>query len=92
MIIRIIFFVTLVFGFSISSFAQDIITRDADGNLWLITDTIQGSTYYIDNKGKKIEVIANESLSNKQEELDWIILHNQFDLWSKVYGHKDLAK
>lgn len=53
MIIRIIFFVTLVFGFSISSFAQDIITRDADGNLWLITDTIQGSTYYIDNKGKK---------------------------------------
>jgi hypothetical protein len=89
MIIRIIFFVALVLGSSISSFAQDNITRDADGNLWLITDTIQGSTYYIDNKGKKTEVIANESLSNKQEELDSIIMHNQFDLWSKVYGHKD---
>jgi len=89
MIIRIIFFVTLVLGFSISSFAQDNITRDADGNLWLITDTIQGSTYYIDNNGEKTEVIANESLSNKQEELDSIIMHNQFDLWSKLYGYKD---
>ena len=51
MIIRIIFFVALVLGSSISSFAQDNITRDADGNLWLITDTIQGCTYYIDNNG-----------------------------------------
>lgn len=89
MIIRIIFFVALVLGSSISSFAQDNITRDADGNLWLITDTIQGCTYYIDNNGKNTEVIANKSLSNKQEELDSIIMHNQYDLWSKLYGYKD---
>ena len=89
MIIRVIFFVTLVLGSSMSSFAQDNITRDADGNLWLITDTIQGSTYYIDNNGKNTEVIANEILSNRQEELDSIIMHNQFDLWSKLYGYKD---
>ena len=69
-------------------FSQNRISRDADGDVWLQTDTIKGTMQYINNRGKSIDVISIGPIFEK-EKLDSLILCNQYDLWSSIKGYEE---
>lgn len=87
MIIRAIFILVFSICSCANSFAQRI-SKDADNNLWLITDSIKGITYYKDNRGKCTEVLSMNNLVSNKEEIDSLIMNNQYNLWEKKYGFK----
>jgi len=68
-------------------FSQNRVAKDADGNLWMQTDTISGKMYYIDKKGLSTEVVPDKQLASKIKILDSLVLQNQYELWSKARGY-----
>lgn len=89
MIIRIFVYFVFTFCFCIHSFSQERVARDADGNIWLMTDTIRNVMHYIDNDGHSIEVTTRKDLMYEKENLDSLIMRNQYDLWSNWDGCKE---
>ena len=89
MFTRIIVYFVFTFCFCIPSFSQERVARDADGNIWLMTDTIRNVMHYIDNDGHSIEVTTRKDLMCEKEELDSLIMRNQYDLWSNWDGCKE---
>ena len=87
--IKIISFIDFAFCFCVHSFSQERISRDADGCVWLMTDTITDVMHYVKNNGNSIEVTARKDLVNEIEKLDSLIMRNQYDLWSGRDGCKD---
>ena len=87
MFTRIIVYFVFTFCFCIHSFSQERVARDADDNIWLMTDTIRNVMHYIDNDGHTIEVTTRKDLMCKKEKLDSLIMRNQYDLWSNQDGY-----
>ena len=87
MFTRIIVYFVFTFCFCIPSFSQERVARDADDNIWLMTDTIRNVMHYIDNDGHIIEVTTRKDLMCKKEKLDSLIMRNQYDLWSNQDGY-----
>ena len=87
MFTRIIVYFVFTFCFCIPSFSQERVARDADDNIWLMTDTIRNVMHYIDNDGHTIEVTTRKDLMCKKEKLDSLIMRNQYDLWSNQDGY-----
>ena len=79
MFTRIIVYFVFTFCFCIPSFSQERVARDADGNIWLMTDTIRNVMHYTTRK----------DLMCEKEELDSLIMRNQYDLWSNWDGCKE---
>ena len=89
MITKIVSFIVFAFCFCVHSFSQERISKDADGNIWLKTDTITDVMHYFDNDGNSIEVTMRKDLMNEKEKLDSLIMRNQYDLWSGRNRCKD---
>ena len=85
------FAISLLFTicFNIHLFSQEGIARDADGNIWLVTDTTKKTMQYINNDGHAIEVISGKDFMLEKEKLDSLIMHNQYKLWSNRSGREE---
>lgn len=88
MTIRTIYIFVFAFCFYTHSFSQERISRDADGNIWLVTDTIRNIMQYINSNGNSIEVTEEKDFMQKKTELDSLIMLNQYDLWSSKEGYE----
>lgn len=87
MITKLALTVLLAFFSCNDSSSQRIISRDADGNIWLVTDTITHQMFYIGNTCDSIEVAAYNKLEVDHTKLDSLIMSNQYELWRKTTNY-----
>ena len=83
MITRFVLIIILL-CFHCELFSQKNISRDADGYIWIISDTIDNQLLYMDKYGNLTEVFPMKSQKSDLEILDSLIMCYQYDLWSKT--------
>lgn len=88
MITRAVLILLLLYCYCGEVFPQKVISRDADGDIWLMTDTLNKQMIYIGQKGNSIEVTTEDFLKSDRNILDSLIMYNQYDLWFQTKGYE----
>lgn len=73
-----------------SIYSQQMTSKDADGNIWLITDSITSSMLYIKENKRVLNVSKdNEQLLINWEKFDTTVVAEQYALWSSTKNYVD---